>query len=512
MVIKEIEVVRFRAFENVSLELGKNITLIAGQNGTQKSTLLGMLTQPFSISDKSHPLYGEAPLSGGTYKSSFQDKFRLSDRFDSAKEHEWTLHFRIDEEPFTVESINRDKSKGTIRFWKKGSREKGSGYIQLPVIFLSLKRLLPIGEELKLQPSESVKLTEGEAEDFERWYNEILISRDDVKELSYLESSHKQTLGVNTSTYDWNSNSAGQDNISKILMAVISFRRLKEKYGDDFGGGILAIDEIDATLYPGSQVKLFHRLISLSSKYNFQVIATTHSLPLIKEAYSIYRNEHRKNQVNVGYLKRIDGRVSIYNHPEYDRIEANLNVALSQKQRRKIDIFTEDSEGIDFIRAVLGQRFSVNYQKVTLGCGNYISLAKNKVPSFIFPNSIIVLDGDSKKDVRRSGIGNIVCLPGDDSPERLLAAYLSNLSDDSPFWTEKNLDYTKQVCFRDYSLSDILSSRTQAKAWYRAQKEIGVWGRGAALIYKYYLATVPEEKERFLTEFESLYRKIESAL
>lgn len=512
MVVKEIEVARFRAFENVSLELGQSITLIAGQNGTQKSTLLGMLTQPFSISDKGHPLYGEAPLSGGTYKSSFQDKFRLSDKFDSAKEHEWTLYFNINEDPFTVESINRDKSKGTIRFWKKGSREKGSGYVQLPVIFLSLKRLLPIGEELKLQPSESVKLTPREVADFERWYNEILISRDEVEDLSYLESSNKQTLGVNTSVYDWNSNSAGQDNISKILIAVMSFKRLKEKYGEEYGGGILAIDEIDATLYPGSQVKLFHKLIQLSSKYNFQVIATTHSLPLIKEAFSIYSNDHRKHQVNVGYLKRVNQRVVIYNHPDYERIEANLNVALSSSQRRRIDIFTEDAEGIDFAKAVLGNKFHLNYQKVKLGCSNYISLAKHKVPSFIFPNSIIVLDGDSKKAVSRSRVGNILCLPGDDSPERLLAGYLSELSDDSPFWTERNQDYSKQVCFRDYSLDAICSDRDSAKKWYNSQKEAGVWGRSAALAFKYLLSSIPEEKARFLDDFESLYRRVVGAL
>ncbi len=92
----------------------------------------------------------EKPLCGGSYKSAFQEKFKLSESFDKAKEHEWTLYFNNEEEPFTIESMLRDKDKNDIRFWRKGNRKKGSGYIQLPVIYLSLKRLLPIGEDKKI--------------------------------------------------------------------------------------------------------------------------------------------------------------------------------------------------------------------------------------------------------------------------------------------------------------------------------------------------------------------------
>ena len=47
--IDKISIEQFRHFEDVEFEIGKNITLIAGQNGTSKSTLLGMLCQPFSF-------------------------------------------------------------------------------------------------------------------------------------------------------------------------------------------------------------------------------------------------------------------------------------------------------------------------------------------------------------------------------------------------------------------------------------------------------------------------------
>ena len=151
MIIEKIKVAKFRGFENVEFELGTQLTIIAGQNGTQKTTILGMLTQPFTISDENNPMKSEKPLSGGSFKSAFKDKFKLSNQFDIPKSHEWSLHLRESEEPFTVESIERTKGSLEVRFWQKGRRDKGSGYIQLPVIFLSLKRLIPIGEDTRLQ-------------------------------------------------------------------------------------------------------------------------------------------------------------------------------------------------------------------------------------------------------------------------------------------------------------------------------------------------------------------------
>ena len=135
MLINKIQIEKFRGFKNVNFELGENITIIAGQNGTQKTTILGLLSQPFSITDKTNPLYNEKPLCGGNYKSSFSEKFKLSKSFDKAKDHAWTL-FTVDEENpiFTIESIIRDSKTGEIRFWKRGDRSKGSGYLQYPVI------------------------------------------------------------------------------------------------------------------------------------------------------------------------------------------------------------------------------------------------------------------------------------------------------------------------------------------------------------------------------------------
>lgn len=50
---------------------------------------------------------------------------------------------------------------------------------------------------------------------------------------------------------------------------------------------------------------------------------------------------------------------------------------------------------------------------------------------------------------------NILILPGNNSPERLLASYLYNLSDADPLWGNIANGYTKQLCFRDYTMEQI---------------------------------------------------------
>lgn len=93
------------------------LTAIAGQNGTQKSTLLGIITQTFTLKTEDS-MRVEKPLCGGSYISAFKDKFRLSPTFDKPKGHEWTISFDAGMDDFTVESIKRTGDPN-VRFWKK---------------------------------------------------------------------------------------------------------------------------------------------------------------------------------------------------------------------------------------------------------------------------------------------------------------------------------------------------------------------------------------------------------
>ncbi|EOR95374.1 putative ABC oligo/dipeptide transport, ATP-binding protein [Arcticibacter svalbardensis MN12-7] len=516
MIIKKAEIARFRGFENVEIELGSQLTIIAGQNGTQKTTILGMLSQPFTINDPSNPMKDEKPLCGGSFKSAFSEKFKMSDTFDIAKGHEWTLYI-FNEVPFTVQSIKRGNDK--IRFWKKGDRSKGSGYIQLPVVFLSLKRLMPIGEDLRLDESSLQSLTSLEEQLFKSWHQKILISTEEITTANYLESPDKNTLGVNTAYYDWRQNSSGQDNVGKILLAVLSFKRLKDKYPSTYRGGILAIDELDATLYPGSQIKLIEALRKFSSDYKIQVIFTTHSLTILEKTCELQElnkaNDATKEQIKVVFLEKKNHKIKIVQNATIDTIRHRLNVTIESRKKLKIDAFTEDRECIVFAKALLKRKASMfNFVDCTLSCSSLIDLATRKIPSFVLPNSIIFLDGDvkeQKSDYKKvKGLDNVVLLPTNISPERVLATFLNELDDESPVWDNININFTKQYCFKDYTLKDILNDRVKAKKWFN--EHLKDWGINANKIVNPWIKENNALTEQFIADFIEVYNKFATKL
>ena len=520
MFIKGIHIKKFRGFNDVQFELGNNMTVIAGQNGTQKTTILGMISQPFTITDESNPLYGEKPLCGGNYKSLFSEKFKLSEIFDKPKSHEWTLYLNIVDEPeFTVESIERkvnSESKG-IRFWRKGNRSKGSGYIQLPVIYLSLSRLFPIGEDSGIDSSSDISLTPKELDFYQTWHNKILIIPNvEMTKVDYLVSKQKNTLGATTNYYDWKMNSAGQDNIGKILLAILSFKRLKEKYGSNYQGGILAIDEIDATLYPASQLKLIKALRKFSSQFNIQIIFSTHSLSILQQACEWQVDTAIIGQIKVVYLQKYDLSVRAKSNISFEEIRDKLNVALSEKQKsKKIQVFTEDKEGEIFMRAIIKRKsLFIEFVDCTLGCDNLIELARKKIVGFKYSQSIVVLDGDVKSESAKmrkiKALKNFLVLPGDKSPERLIADYLYNLPDASPKWDRIYEGYTKQLVFRDVTHHEIQGCREKAKQWFNDQKDH--WGRNCANVINLWMEDNYEEVAAFIESYQELLEKYNKLL
>ena len=513
--IQKLHIEKFRGFHNVDCELGSQITAIAGQNGTQKTILLGILSQPFSITDSDNPMKGEIPLCGGNYKSAFGDKFKFSPQFDIPRGHEWTL-FVDGHEPFTLESIPRESGTGNVRFYRKGDHRKGAGYLQYPVIYLSLKRLLPIGEDSRIKESDKVQLTPQEIEEYKTLHKKILISLDRVEMPKYIESSNKNTLGVNTDLYDWRLNSAGQDNLGKIVLALLSFKRLHDKYQDDYKGGILAIDELDSSLYPASQVKLFAELRHYAAKFNIQIIFTTHSLSLLEEACRQYQESqnHRKSkgQIQVLYLEKQDDQVILTNVKCYQTIKNRLNVVTSHNLPKKLTVFTEDAEGQVFVKNLIPfkWRSHFSFEVSSLGKDQYLDLVTRKTTPFLLPNSCIILDGDATDKVSRMNwlkIGsskNVFCLPGTRSPECVLAEYLYNeVRDANPFWSSLNNDYSRQVCFRDYTIEEIRADRIKAKEWFNSQTAI--WGKVSNKAIALWANNHADEVEHFRNEIKNVY-------
>jgi len=505
MKIKKIHIKKFRGFKNIEFELGKNLTAIAGQNGTQKTTILGLLTQPFTITNDSNPIKNEKPLTGGNFKSAFSEKFKLSES-DKPGSHEWSLYLDDTDKPFTLVSIPRSKKDNTIRFWRKGTKEKGSGYLQLPVIFLSLKRLIPIGEDEDIDVG-SISLTDEEIKFCIKYHKKILLLHDDIKRTEYLESKIKNTLGVNTDKYDWKQNSAGQDNIGKILLAILSFKRLKEKYPQHYEGGILAIDELEATLYPASQEKLVEFLSEQASLLNLQIFFTTHSLEILKK---LEVNSSSKNKII--FFEKINDNFIPHDDYTYNDIKDILLVTSSvEADVRKLRVFCEDEETRVFVKQILGTKITkyLVFDKLNLGGESYITLVKEKFHPFSFPNSIIILDGDMKSRIPKR-FQHLLVLPGNSSPERELAVFLNSLSDTDDFWKSIGVHYNKQVCFRNYTFEEILDKkegREKAKKWFNEQKR-KYWGRNAYKAINRWVKQNKEEVNEFKEKFIQVYNNI----
>ncbi|MFT5708682.1 MAG: hypothetical protein ACI9ES_002986, partial [Oceanospirillaceae bacterium] len=223
----------------------------------------------------------------------------------------------------------------------------------------------------------------------------------------------------------------------------------------------------------------------------------------------------RSKLFNTIYLVRQDDKIIIEDNLDFEMIIHNLNVSLGQAAppKPKLPIYTEDKECIHFVKAILVRTYKdIAFQHdVTLGCRNYIQLATKKIPNFIFPNSIVVLDGDTRPMLAKKRLKNFVCLPGDLNPESMLATFLYNLPDADPFWKSKSLHYSKQHCFMDFSLEDILGDRKEAKLWYNRQLDTGNWGGSASILYKAFLNTIPDDVEKFKNDFKKAYDLIESS-
>lgn len=512
MKIEKVYIEKFRGFKKQEFELGSQLTAIAGQNGTQKSTLLGMITQTFSI-PKENPMYGEKPLCGGSYRSAFSDKFRLSPIFDKPKEHEWSLFFDNGQQ-FEVESIVRPGDPN-VRFWRKGSRGKGDGYIQFPTVFLSLKRLVPLAEESSVKTNDTL-LTNDEVAKFIELHNRILISNTTITSTVAISSTNKQSMGISTPLYDWNQNSMGQDNLAKILLALFSFKRLKDKYSS-YQGGILAIDELDATMYPASQVELLRVLRKYASELKLQIVFTTHSISLLKAVdelnQEVSTRPETSNQVRLVYLKRSDDNILIKSNVDFNGIVLDLNViaVAPRRNRNKITVYVEDKETERFVKAILKTRANcLKFVDVTLPCSILVEMVSKGVPAFCYPYSLIILDGDvrtNKVEMRKlSNAKNVLLLPGKESPERMIAKFLYNISDADALWDSLSPGYTKQVCFRDITYEQIFAlgeqGRQDAKKWFNLQ--LDYWGRGGVKVLNSFFAKIQQDVDVFKTEYEKI--------
>ncbi|WP_229775616.1 ATP-dependent nuclease [Pseudomonas laurentiana] len=448
--LSKINIVRFRGLSDLTVPLGKRITLLCGKNGTSKSSILGIAAQVFSFEKdytKDTPLEFRT-LTGTKFESRVSEHFRLSKKFDqpdsmntSVSIHDGYTAEDVDLTLKLYDSKDRNKPRPIVRGNTLADGENTSRNATHPVIYLSLKRLTPISQRAKYSEHDIDFLSKNKRE-FVSLSNKLLSKRS-ATSVTATTGTIKSAAAHGTN-YDHDSVSAGEDNAGQILLALFSFRKLAEEY-PDYKGGLLLIDEADAGLFPAAQRQLIKILTDECKKLNLQVIMTSHSPTMIEDIQKLSAADE-KNYQNI-YLSDTFGPIRIQENVTWPQIFADLHVQtipVDTNLLPQINIYFEDKEAFDFYSAIITDRtikkVTNPLKDVALGCTEYIKLVKRKIPEFS-TRSLIVLDGDVEGV---KGMDSILKLPGRLPPDQLIFEFLFNLPPNDSYW-KNNIGFTKPV-------------------------------------------------------------------
>ena len=203
--------------------------------------------------------------------------------------------------------------------------------------------------------------------------------------------------------------SSGEDNLGQILLSVFSFKKLKETLKEHYKGGILLIDEIDATLYAAAQIKLIDFLLEYSKILNLQIFFTTHSMVILEHLEALNKNKNNKSSIKI-FSTTLDNKDNLeISEIEHSYILKNEFLVTTGEKTitNKINIYFEDSEAMYVFNGLMSNYKTsdnkninnrINKIKCTLSCMTYKSLYDHKIPEFQ-RHSIICVDGDQKYNI-----------------------------------------------------------------------------------------------------------------
>jgi hypothetical protein len=338
-------------------------------------------------------------------------------------------------------------------------------------------------------------------------YKEILCLDEHHNSAKFMDTSEKGRFITPTgSNYDGESCSAGQDNLSQILTAILSFRWLKEKLGEQYQGGIFLIDELDATLHAFAQSKLLELLRDVSYELALQIVATSHSLRLLEKAY---QSELRKD-IDFLHLANRDGGVVIETVSTYQEVCDRLKVEVTppKSKPQKVSVVFEDNQGKFLFDQICGSQlreYVVCGNTDSFGAGQLKNLAHMSKFLPALKDVIFLPDGDMAK-VWTKPPKNMLSLPGDKRPETLVYQHLYEMKDADPFWNQCGTTYTRQFAITSQggNSKEKGDGKKWVKDWYNNQSKH--WGRGNKTVFKSWIQAHKDECRGFCEKFIKLLR------
>ena len=496
MRISKVNIKDFRVFDNITFDLGKNLTCIAGHNGVGKSTLLAILGNVGELKkEQGHHLNGTAfrgdfgqiifgdreyDTTGDKCTITFDDLPThpdLKDQFVKELDFRSTFQQRIiknekrekiictvegEEKELTVitsvENVSKNDRYRLIP--KKKPERQTESKIPWPTYYLGLSRLYPVGEAKDITVSKTSKTPEDIKKEILRAHASILNSRYD----EYLDASSikirdidKSSFGIKTQSFSPKMNSSGLDNLGQILTSVFSFQVLKDSLKKKYCGGLLLIDEIDATLHPVAQNKLIDFLDKKSKELELQIVFTTHSISLLEHLVNKKRLK-RDNGLEILYFTNKRSKLEVKKNPTIEYLKNDLMETYSgAHSARKVTVFTEDKTTRWFLKKILEYNnkthLELNFLEMSVGWTEIIKLIKND-PTY-YRNHLVVLDPDLNEDNNYKQLeghlkgtpyklnhndGNIFTLPGKQYVEKTFWEFIDSLNPDDPFFYNETLD------------------------------------------------------------------------
>lgn len=532
--INYLHIDKFRAMENIEIPIAPVLTAIAGHNATGKSTLLGIIGNTFQLPSKD----GKTIL-GKAFKTEFSEILNGSKVKDStgiigqikvSDINELSTH--VSDTAFLRVAWQKDSNKKDRfriipkRFYEDGYSPTKRNFDEkkylLPSYYLGLSRLYPFGEiEQDKIGHSSIRLSDEEFLWYSTNYTDILDLQQDIQSLNKVAARQKQSIGITTDNYDYFANSAGEDNLSQILMSILSFKRLKDSYSEKklhWDGGILLIDEIDATLHPAAKMKLLKFIYKEAKKIGIQIIFTTHSLSILK---FINKKVLKSHDCNIIYLTNANDSLEFFVNPNFEMVENDMSISsfYDDIENKQITVYSEDNEARWFIKHLTKDYNSririVNYSD---GCAKLLSLLEND-PDY-FQNILFILDGDiteesskRKYNKLKHQYANIIKLPGEKRPESVFYDYLINLDSNHPL-LKQNIEkgFTKRKIRNEGPESEkynqFSAERDKYKAWFNDNLELF----NTINLFEFWKNDNSSSVDIFLKDFKRAYHILSSKL
>ncbi len=516
----ELKINDFRILKNKTFQLGRYVTMLCGWNATGKSTVLALLANSSEIKTEEGRTYN-----GKVFRADWSEIIKDGGEYDKSDvKHRLELIWKEGEveERRTFRTTRQDKGS-RFRLIPSGKdaenpKKVTAAKFSVPVIYMGLSRLYPLGETRDDQFQQSVQQfkCKEDREWFVASYRNILSLSEEIIEITNIDfkSAKKNSSGVKAENYDWMTNSSGQDNLSQILFAVLSFRNLKREKARAFRGGLLIIDELEATFHPKAQEKMVNLLIQEARATGFQVVFTTHSLTTI-EFFSkrVHRNDEN---IIYHYFTKANALLEIEKNKPIQEIRDDMLMSLIEPERaQQITVYAEDDEARWLLRCLLkGRGFSrkITLPRVQIGCQSLIDLMNVEKT---FGNYLVVFDGDvdktDEKRIKRNK-RNYVVLPGGGkkTPEMLIHDFILSDASDAYFQEQhaKNprikREYFKE---HDVQLGD-RKEREAFKEWFRIHRDIFKKSRIIEFWIKANEKTCETFVEQFCNKFDMLAKKL----